>query len=202
MALTKPELACEQVLKSLKISILTFSAQETPFSVYVTIRKKFIPNAPVSLNNSESANLFKPIEVPSEESTILRSQLIDAEEKLKKMISENKDIRENLVEMKKLCNQSESEKNYISNENDKLRRNVEECKLGNKILKDELESIEKDGKAFNKVIKQNDKKLHDLEKAITTLRDNLQKEKSEFSNFKSEVNKEKKEAQTVKRSIS
>ena len=42
MALTKPEIACENVLLSLKVSRLTFSVQETPYSCYITIRKKFV----------------------------------------------------------------------------------------------------------------------------------------------------------------
>ena len=44
MALTKPELACETVLLSLKVSRLAFSVQETPYSCYITIRKKFVVN--------------------------------------------------------------------------------------------------------------------------------------------------------------
>ena len=45
MSLTKPEFACENVLHTLKTSRLTFSVQETPFSAYVTIRKKFSQKA-------------------------------------------------------------------------------------------------------------------------------------------------------------
>ena len=44
MTLTKPEFACENVLLSLKVSRLTFSVQETPYSCYITIRKKFVKN--------------------------------------------------------------------------------------------------------------------------------------------------------------
>ena len=41
MSLSKPELACENVILSLKVSRLTFSIQETPYSCYMTIRKRF-----------------------------------------------------------------------------------------------------------------------------------------------------------------
>ena len=44
MALTKLELACETVLLSLKVSRLALSVQETPYSCYITIRKKFVVN--------------------------------------------------------------------------------------------------------------------------------------------------------------
>ena len=36
-----PEFACGQVLYSVKMSRLNYFLQETPFSVYITLRKKF-----------------------------------------------------------------------------------------------------------------------------------------------------------------
>ena len=41
MSLSKPELASEDVILSLKVSRLTFYIQETPYSCYITIRKRF-----------------------------------------------------------------------------------------------------------------------------------------------------------------
>ena len=43
MALSESKYACEHVLQCLKVSRLTFSFQETPYSAYITIRKSFIP---------------------------------------------------------------------------------------------------------------------------------------------------------------
>ena len=39
------EMACGQVLFSLKMSNLNYMVKETPFSAYVTIRKKFVKSA-------------------------------------------------------------------------------------------------------------------------------------------------------------
>ena len=36
------EFACGQVLYSLKMSHLNYMVKETPYSVYITVRKKFI----------------------------------------------------------------------------------------------------------------------------------------------------------------
>ena len=41
MALSKAELVCDEIINTLKISKLHFCVQETPFSAYITIRKKF-----------------------------------------------------------------------------------------------------------------------------------------------------------------
>ena len=38
------EMACGQILFSLKTSKLNYMVKETPFSAYVTIRKKFVKN--------------------------------------------------------------------------------------------------------------------------------------------------------------
>ena len=199
MALTKPEIACENVLKNLKISRLTFTVQETPFSAYVTIRKKFIPNAPAetlssSLGDLQIENMFKTLEILNKENSTLKSKLKDAENQSDKLIENNESLKE-------LSHQSEFDKIELVNQIEKLSKEVEEFKVENRRIRDELESIEKDDKAFNKVLKQKDKQLHDLEKANTSLKENLQSVRSEFSSFKSEVNRERKEIEKTKKKI-
>ena len=199
MALTKPEIACENVLKNLKISRLTFTVQETPFSAYVTIRKKFIPNAPAetlssSLGDLQTVNMLTTLEILNKENSTLKSKLKDAENQSDELIENNESLKE-------LSHQSEFDKIELVNQIEKLSKEVEEFKVENRHLRDELESIEKDGKAFNKVLKQKDKQLHDLEKANTSLKENLQSVRSEFSSFKSEVNRERKEIEKTKKKI-
>ena len=41
MALSKAEIACDKIINNLNMSNLHFCVQETPFSAYITIRKKF-----------------------------------------------------------------------------------------------------------------------------------------------------------------
>ena len=41
-----PQESCEKILHQVKSSNLHFILQESPFSVYLTVRKKFVGNAP------------------------------------------------------------------------------------------------------------------------------------------------------------
>ena len=113
MALTKPEIACENVLKNLKISRLTFTVQETPFSAYVTIRKKFIPNAPAetlssSLGDLQTVNMLKTLEILNKENSTLKSKLKDAENQSDELIENNESLKE-------LSHQSEFDKIELVN---------------------------------------------------------------------------------------
>ena len=61
MAVSRADQACAEVINGLKISGLTWGVQETPYSAYVTIRKKFqkgvdINNLAASMTQSERAD--------------------------------------------------------------------------------------------------------------------------------------------------
>ena len=136
MALTKPEIACDKVMQTLKVSRLTFSVKETPYSAYLTIRKKFIPNSellPSALSdlNPISSLKFRELEV------------------------ENRNLCDTIDILKKKCEQKESENNALNldkksaeSTNKKLQCCFGASKLEKEKLKDELESVEKDWKIF------------------------------------------------------
>ena len=50
----KAQESCNIILQNLRSSNLNFSAQETPFSIFVTIRKSFTKNGSVGLNCFQS----------------------------------------------------------------------------------------------------------------------------------------------------
>jgi septal ring factor EnvC (AmiA/AmiB activator) len=60
-------------------------------------------------------------------------------------------------------------------------------------LKTELESAEIEWKKLNKILKQKEKKVYNLEKEITKVKEDLKIEKAALINFRAQVNKEKKD---------
>jgi chromosome segregation ATPase len=90
MAPSKPELACESVLHALKVSRLTFSSQETPYSCYITIRKKFVQNPHSKMftviDSLKDTNICKTFQFKLEES----------EKNEETLINENKTLREEI----------------------------------------------------------------------------------------------------------
>ena len=46
-----PDFACGQILYCLKMSNLNYLVKETPYSAYITIRKKFLRDTVENLNN-------------------------------------------------------------------------------------------------------------------------------------------------------
>ena len=62
-----PDFACGQILFNLKISKLHYVVKETPFSAYITIRKKFITQ------NNESQETPAD-QLPSDKSEVIKLQ--------------------------------------------------------------------------------------------------------------------------------
>ena len=207
MALTKPEVACEHVIKTLKISRLTFQVQETPYSAYITIRKKFTSNSPRDHSPSTLSDLQTPVMCQTFENLImenssLKAKLGEVKHEYDALTLENKKLCEAFENLSEACGQKavdndavKKEKNNAVKEIDDLQKINDGYKLENEQIRDELESLEKDQKSFNKTLKLKDKQVYDLEKYNSKIKEELQHERSEFALFKSQVNKERKEAE-------
>ena len=194
MALSKAEIACENVLNSLKVSRLTFSIQETPYSCYLTIRKKFAmnPSPEVSSLSPLLENLKSPVtcekfEILLKENSSLKLQLDEA-------LKESKQLSDTLECQKKIKEENVSVENAVASETKQVREE-------NKRLENDLESAEKECKKLNKIIKQTEKKVYDLEKENNKVKEDLKFEKDELSNFKTQVNKERKDMERRNKKI-
>ena len=194
MALSKAEIACENVLNSLKVSRLTFSIQETPYSCYLTIRKKFAmnPSPEVSSLSPLLENLKSPVtcekfEILLKENSSLKLQLDEA-------LKEIKILSDTLEGQKKIKEENVSVENAVASETKQVREE-------NKRLENDLESAEKECKKLNKIIKQTEKKVYDLEKENNKVKEDLKIEKDELSNFKTQVNKERKDMERRNKKI-
>ena len=101
MFLTKAELACENVLQTLKVSRLTFSVQETPFSAYVTIRKKFSQKpegekqqfSPLC-GDQMPLNTCESFEILMQENVSIKLKLKESETSKEALIDDNKRLAE------------------------------------------------------------------------------------------------------------
>ena len=116
MTLSRPEAACERVLQTLKISKLTFSLNETPFSVYITIRKKFSqtvhdenPNLTPYLIDSASSNTCGDFEMLAEENSILKTKLEEIEKEKGVLKDENKSLSKSNDHLQKSLEKNKEE---------------------------------------------------------------------------------------------
>ena len=115
MAVKKsPNFACGQILFSLKISKLHYVVKETPFSAYITIRKRFIRNDNENqdtLADQHPSNKEVELSTLKERNADLEKRLalakVEFEEmeiekqKLLNVISKNEDEFENLLKKEK-----------------------------------------------------------------------------------------------------
>ena len=133
------EMACGQVLFSLKASKLNYMVKETPFSAYVTIRKKFVKNfqtIETSIENNsdnEENNHVKKLE---------RNNAL-LQKKVKDILTENAHLRFDLEEF-------EIKYNALKKDTATLEIRLEEAFVKAKQV--ESDSKQKDNK-YTKVLK-------------------------------------------------
>ena len=159
--------SCDSILNIVRDSCLHFCLNETPHSIYLTIRKRFLKSE------------FSPIEDStkiSDKNNASISELCDTFQK--KVNAYEEEIAKLEVKAKAVIKQETI---------------IQKLKEEQKKLEKELEVSENSRKALNKVIKSKDKEIYDLKKENSSVTENLLQVKNEFTNYKSEASKEKKE---------
>ena len=175
---------CNFLLKSIRSSGLNFSFQETPFSMYVTIRKSFI--------QSKSTKSSSPDEKPVQHNDSVESELDKIKAKYDKLLNEQKSLQkanENIKsDFEEAINECEANNEVIGNLQ-KLNADQSEIignlkyKISNlQVEKTNLETKNKNVSVENKAFR---KELKDL-KNETTLRTEdlkfLKKENKDIEN--------------------
>ena len=171
------ETSCNLIVKSVRNSCLNFSMQETPFSLYLTIRKTFA-------KNTHEAPTLQPLATKLENDTFLKDEIKQLEVKLSEAESMNQRLK---CECEELSNNSEEkhkqlqilEAKFSNHKDDKI-------KLGS-----ELESVEKKWKVLHKEVREKNKQNYELKKENEFILDDLTKLKSNFATLSATVNKEK-----------
>ena len=202
---------CEDIIKKVCSSNLTYQINQTPYSLYFTIRKKFVkefdPNSSSSTSNPLEALVNENNYVRSEYNKLLalyldtKAKLDEETQRVKAEESQppKDDTKEKLeVEIKAIRN----EKKIIVKKNENL---ISDSKR----LKEEISDLKKDKNALSVAVKTCKKeqseqfkrtalKINDLEKKIVALTEYKNKQLSEDRELKIREKKELKKANKLK----
>ena len=175
------EKSCNMILNSVRNSCLNFSIQETPFSLYLTVRKSMARNK--SLQDDESNE--QTLDVKNLSETILKEEI----KTLKIKLNEAEDFN---LRLQHECEEAVNESEKCNKEMKMLETKVFSLKDDKIKLEDELESSEKSWKSLTKQVKEKDKTIHDLRKENQIISENFAQIKTQFANLTATVQKEKK----------
>ena len=197
--------SCEHIISSVRESQLNYSMQETPYSLYLTVRKTFARSSTAFGQNL----LRSPLNIPQE-----NSELESLKVKLKLAESSNENLRAKYVDAvddSELCHAKLSELEAVIkklNDNESENTSTDFKRTQSEILKKDeviktlrsekvnleeaLDVAEKNWKELSKLSKVKDKEVHDLKKENERINYNLENVSSELKNLSSLVNREKK----------
>ena len=182
---------CHQLLYELRMSNLHFALSETPHSVQILIRKRF-------LNDKQGP--AKPTPQPSfhEQVNLLETENSDLKVRIEELEVVNKSSKDtaNILEQKITKIEAAALKSFEE-------RKLESATMKNalKNAKSELECASKDVKNKSKALKEIEKEHYKLEQKNENLAENNRKLKSEVSSSKTEIKKLEKQQKTkLKRS--
>ena len=189
----------DQIISSVRSSNLNYTYQETPFSLYMTVRKtqvKFSHTASSNPSSSSPVITQHDIETLTKENVFLKNSLLELESKLNASKEKTKVLEEKVAtsegEALKVHEQIRKWKETMGKKDDEIKclKNVIKNNITN-ISKLEVEKNES-----KKDVKKKDKKVHDIGKAnqahqktIQTLKEELKKHKVD----KNEVDKRNKQ---------
>ena len=171
---------------------LHFVINQTPFSSYITIRKKLInPHIKVPENKAEAA---------------LKVKLEDLKQKVKTLEDEKGDLEELCAVKDEEASANECEmETRLSNVHafaDRLSAEKEKFKDEISQLKQELGETHDKLSKSNRIVKTNEKEIHNLKKTLDNCHDTIKNMKSEKAILKSEkVKAETDLKKSVKKSI-
>ena len=202
MAAITPNKSCQNVLDVLKASNLNFLIQESPYSAYITIRKRFVKDfssanlavAPKPLTESELLSKMKSLE---SENDVLEKDLEISEANAEKVKHESEILQNRLAnaeaEIFKNCKHSKTRDEQLSNE-------IKSLKLANSRLTAELTETKSKLSLANKTIKKEEKQMYNHEQRIENFQNTIAKLKAEKTELKSDKSKlEKKIRQQEKK---
>ena len=183
------EKACGQLLICLKMSKLNYIVNETPFSAYITIRKKFLRNV-----KPEDLDTVKPpVESVTDKATIgkLEEEVFKLKQKLEFLYKDNGHLKFELEEQEVKYEALEEEKDSLETnfetfiEKQKTQKfELEKQKEKSKVLEEEKDTIakrvddlktegaklSKENKALQLKVKNQEIKLQDKSDSVDILK--------------------------------
>ena len=168
----KQEESCNLIVNSVRNSNLNSSLHETPYSLYLTVRKS------VSKNKISQADQEQfPVDKKTASETLLQEKI----EKLRDKLSEADSINDKLkYDLEEVVN--DSEEKYLQIQN--LDTKVLTYKEANTKLESNLDEAEKQWKMLNKQVKEKDNQIHDQKKKKkSNILESISDLKTRFSNL-------------------
>ena len=195
--LARAQNTCENLVNQIKNSKLNFFISETPYSVNICMKKRFIKE--FSSNNSF---LLQEIDVLSSDSE--KSNLIEENKVLKlqleKSQAENVADKKVIEMLEEKMEKAESEVYSHFKETKKVREALEKVTGDETVLKNVINDLNKEAtknkteiNQFSKVIKAKDKEIHNLENKALNLQDtikNIKEKNKELKKDKTNIEKE------------
>ena len=162
-----PQDSCDTILSAVHSSDLHFLVQESPFSMYITLRKKFTSKSTTTVlqTTSRETDLENKINMASDTIRILEDKLAHAEKELFK--------ESNMFKNKK--NELSGEINILK---ESLKKSQAETSQKSKAVSD-----------HDKNLKVKDKEIHNLEKKGENLVETNKKLKEAITDFKKDQTK-------------
>ena len=148
------------------------------------------------IDGLKSANTSEKFESLEKENIFMKIKLEEAERIKEEILNENESFKFEIEALEEACKQrvaAVAEEKRIISENLNLKISLEKVKQEKALVESELESAVKETRNVNKSVKQNEKKVYDLEKENRKVKEDLLLEKEEFSILRAQVNKEKKD---------
>ena len=170
-ACKSPQDSCNELLHTLRESNLHFIVSETPYSVQICIRKKFINNPSKvknSVPSSASLSVIKGFEKRIEDLKNEKASLSDALKKSNENIT-NLEIAQEMLQ------------NKIETAEKKIFEVYKEKKEDIKKFENESAIYRTKAKSLEKSIIGKDKKIENIKNSLETARDTIEELKSELS---------------------
>jgi cell division septum initiation protein DivIVA len=178
-AFNHPQDSCNAVLDALRDSSLNLLVSESPYSIQICIRKRFLKDAPQQkLRNDPLSTTVKSLEKNCETLANENATLVEALEEADKALQSSKSTNDILH------NKMDRAENELF-ENHTEKKDIEtKAKETKKKLNQEIDEMQSKLQAVNKENKSKDKQIHDLNKTINAARDTIKNLKEEKSSLK------------------
>ena len=190
--------SCNLVISSVRDSSLNFSIQETPFSLYLTIRKSFIKSKEAyPYQNVSNQNNVHEVKIKTEEENL--------EKKVKQLEKINLTLQNDFEDAisdcesayKRISDLESSLKEKIASENEEQEKKVEELKQEKSNLDDNLEATTKKLKTLQNVLKNKEREVDNLKKENAIVTAKLVEVETDFANFTLKVKTENRKKKKV-----
>ena len=200
--------SCQDVLQNLRKTNLIFVVQETAYSAYITVRKRFrketfqkVWSSPIKSSINRDCEALKSLKIAHDKLINCYDDLkhkfeetVTECEELHTKVAENEVIVANLHEKLREAETEMHNKSNLKGRNQKL-------EAENKALKNEKDEIVKENKAANVALKSSKKELKDstyrFNKKVAELETNIE----ELTRFKVVKNSEEKEIRNKQKKI-